>query len=155
MPLDRVEVEGLREFRRELKRLDHPQLTNDLKDVNVRVAELVRVAAVARSRGQGAMASRAADTLRAARQAARAALILGNTRTPFALGAEFGSGRNKLRMLPNEGTARLGWNQFKPWRGSGQGAGYFLYPAIREKETEAVEMFGDEITKLAQRAFPD
>lgn len=58
-------------------------------------------------------------------------------------------------MLPNEGTARLGWNQFKPWRGSGQGAGYFLYPAIREKETEAVEMFGDEITKLAQRAFPD
>lgn len=154
MPDEGIEVPGLRLFARELKQAG-PDLVDELKELNYKVATKVRDAALLRAQGEGPMAARAAGSLRAARQAARAAVFLGNAKTPFALGAEFGSGRNKLRMLPNEGGDRLGWNQFKPWRGSGQGAGYFLYPAIREKETEAVEMFGDEITKLAQRAFPD
>ena len=71
------------------------------------------------------------------------------------MGAEFGSGRNKLRMLPNEGGDRLGWNQFKPWRGSGQGAGYFLYPAIRDTTPEIVDMYGDAVEQIARKAFPE
>ena len=153
MPLERIEVTGAREFRRELKKLDHPALTNDLKDVNFRVAEHVRVAAVAKASGQGRMVERAAGTLRASRVATRAALMLGNKATPFAAGAEFGAAQNKLRSTARG--PRLGWNQFEPWRGAGRSAGYFVYPAIRQETTQIVEMYGDEIQRLANKAFPD
>jgi hypothetical protein len=154
MPDEGIEVPGLRLFARELKQAG-PDLVDELKELNYKVATKVRDAALLRAQGEGPMAARAAGSLRAARQAARAAVFLGNAKTPFALGAEFGSGRNKLRMLPNEGGDRLGWNQFKPWRGSGQGAGYFLYPAIRDTTPEIVDMYGDAVEQIARKAFPE
>lgn len=48
-----------------------------------------------------------------------------------------------------------GWNQFQPWKGNGQNAGYALYPAIREKMPAVVESYGNAIEKLTKRAFPD
>ena len=41
-----------------------------------------------------------------------------------------------------------GWNQFKPWRGSDTGAGYFLYPSIREQEDEIVNRYDEMFRKL-------
>lgn len=49
----------------------------------------------------------------------------------------------------------VGWNQFRPWRGNGANAGYFLFPDIRAHEPEIVETYGDAIDKLTKKAFPD
>lgn len=48
-----------------------------------------------------------------------------------------------------------GWNQFRPWRGNSTGAGYFLFPTIRESTAEIVDMYGDAIEQIARKAFPD
>lgn len=154
MPSEGIEIEGLRQFARELKAIS-PDLDAELKALNFQVASKVKDDAVARAAGQGPMVRRAAQSLRAAKQAARAAVFLGNKSTPFAFGAEFGSGRNQPRQLPNEGTTRLGWNQFRPWAGSGSTAGYFLYPAIRQDMPEIVDMYGDAVEKIAKQAFPE
>ncbi len=154
MPSEGIEIEGLRQFARELKAIS-PDLDAELKALNFQVASKVKDDAVARAAGQGPMVRRAAQSLRAAKQAARAAVFLGNNSTPFAFGAEFGSAQNRPRSLPNEGTTRLGWNQFRPWSGSGSTAGYFLYPAIRQDMPEIVDMYGDAVEKIAKQAFPE
>jgi hypothetical protein len=48
-----------------------------------------------------------------------------------------------------------GWNQFKAWRGNDRGAGYWLFPAIRDHETQIVAQYGDAIERITKRAFPD
>jgi hypothetical protein len=56
-------------------------------------------------------------------------------------GAEFGSGR---------------YPQFHPWRGSSTGAGYFLWPTIREESDDITERYADAlmdaVDKSARRA---
>lgn len=45
-----------------------------------------------------------------------------------------------------------GWNQFKPWRGNGDDAGYFLWPAIRQSRDQLLTSYADAIDRLiAQR----
>lgn len=45
-----------------------------------------------------------------------------------------------------------GWNQFKPWRGNSDSAGYFLWPAIRQSREQLLETYADAIDQLiAQR----
>lgn len=50
-------------------------------------------------------------------------------------GAEFGGGRRR--------TTR----QFAPWRGNGEGAGYFLFPTVRDMEDEVLERYGDAVMR--------
>jgi hypothetical protein len=145
----RVNVEGLDEFRRELKRLD---LTDDLKDVNLAVAGFV--VSKAQARAFSPLERKAAQSLRASRTASRAQVLGGGARAPFFGGAEFGAPSDQARVGPS-GRRYLGHNQFQPWRGSTRQAGYFLYPAIRANEAQIVEMYGDAIERLAAKAFPD
>lgn len=69
--------------------------------------------------------------------------------------------RIEARSNPNTGqrsevTGKVrGWNQFKQWRGNSTGAGFFLFPAIRDNADEIVEMYGDAIDRLTAQAFPD
>lgn len=150
---DTVRVEGLDELRRELRRLDDKGLSDRLKDANHKVAELVVRRAQQRAASLGRMQVAAAGTLRPARQAARAVVTLGRASVPFALGAEFGAGRN-IRT-PGRNRGRLGLNQFSPWRGSGSGAGYFLWPGIRDSGPEISETYYEEIDRITRDAFPD
>lgn len=133
-----VKVAGLDELRRELKKLDDKGLTERLKDANYAVASTV--VERAKSMVSTRMQASAAQSLKAARQAARAQVSGGGASKPFFGGAEFGSIR---------------YRQFEPWRGSGTGAGYFLYPAIRASIDDILETYGDAIEKLAAEAFPD
>lgn len=48
-----------------------------------------------------------------------------------------------------------GWNQFKPWRGNKAGAGYFLFPTIRNKFDEIGEIYMDELDRINRQIFPD
>jgi hypothetical protein len=130
-----VYVEGLNDLRRELEALD---LTKDLAAVNVRVAEHVITAA--RSRASTRLERKAAGTLLAAQSGVAARIRLGGERAPYAAGAEFGA-----KQFP----------QFEPWRGNGDTAGYFLYPAIRGETEAIIEMYGEEIDGLTGRAFPE
>lgn len=145
-----VAVEGLDELRKELRRLDDPGLIDGLKDANFEVAELVTRAAQA---GASTRLERAAArSLKPSRQAARAQVTGGGAAAPFFGGAEFGAARGQTRQRAS-GTYK-GFDQFQPWRGNGMAAGYFLYPAIRDKTPEIVELYGDAMDKLTAQAFP-
>jgi len=132
-----IRVQGLADLRRELKALN---LTEDLKDANNRVAQLVADEAEKKARALGRMEAKAAESLKANRAQSKATVSIGGARYPFALGAEFGSFRFK---------------QFRSWTGSNEGSGYWLWPAIRETRERVIEMYGDEIEKLTAKAFPD
>lgn len=140
MPTDRsvaVEVRGLADFQRELKRID---LASDLKDANKDAAELVATAARARAQGLGGVAAKTAPSVKAAAEQRRAKINLGGAREPWALGAEFG------------GRGRPTTQQFQPHLGR---TGYFLYPAIRATREEFLDAYAKAIEQLMRRAFPD
>jgi hypothetical protein len=61
-------------------------------------------------------------------------------REPTIFGAEFGGGARK--------TTR----QFQPWRGSGGGAGYFVYPTIRGSASDVSEQVEDAVNDLIRSA---
>lgn len=133
-----VAVNGLDDLRRELKKLDDAGLTEQLKDANKAVADLV--VSKAKANASTRMERRAAGSLRSSRQAARAQVVGGSAKVPFFGGAEFGS---------------LRYTQFRAWTGANSQSGYFLYPAIRESSDDIVEMYHDEIEKISSKAFPD
>ena len=135
-----IKVEGLNEFRRELKKLEE-NLTPELKQINYELATQVTSWAQTKAAAVSPQASKAAkEGLKASRTAARAQVILGSNRAPYALGAEFGA---------------LRWKQFQRWRGNATGAGYFLWPSIRDHREEIMDIYGEALDKLASKAFPD
>jgi hypothetical protein len=134
-----VKVEGLTEFRKELKLLaDDGRFQAELKDANYEVA--AHVARRAQGRASTPLQRKASESLKAGRQAVRAVVSGGGPRWPFFAGAEFGS---------------VQYEQFDAWRGSGYDAGYFLYPTIRDETDVIVEMYGEAIEKITAAAFPD
>lgn len=67
-------------------------------------------------------------------------VAIGSARVPWALGFEFGAGPGK--------------RQFPPWRGSGDSAGYFFWPAVRERSGEVGRQMVAAIDDAMQEAFP-
>lgn len=138
-PRQGVEVHGLDDFRRELRRLAD-DLPRELADANHQVATLVANEAQQRAGGVSRGARKAAESLSAARTQAAAKVRMGGARYPFAAGFEFGSIR---------------YPQFPPWRGSGETAGYWLYPSIRANNDRIVDMYGELLDGITRRAFPN
>lgn len=130
-----VNVRGLTELNRALKKLG-PEAQAELKEANVEVGELVASDAKVIAEGLGGVAAKVAPSIRAARTQAGAAISFGGAAYPFAGGAEFGSFRYK---------------QFKPWRGNGAGAGYFVYPAIRQDSDEIAETYMERLDDLMRK----
>jgi hypothetical protein len=135
----RIDVEGLAQFRAALRRVD-ADFARQVKVANVDAAEMVVARARANAAAQGGVAAKAARSLRAAQTAAAAKVRLGSAADPYALGAEFGGG------------SRPQTRQFKPWRGSGGGAGYFLYPAIRASRSQIVGLYAAALARIAREA---
>lgn len=157
----RVDVQGLREFQKQLREIERT-LPRELRLAGNEAAEVVVDEAVDRANALGGVAAKAARSLRAASGQREAAVKLGGAAYPFALGAEFGGG---LHGRGNP-TARGGYTtQFLPWRGnqwtfrglefSQHATGYFLHPAIRDKQADVVEAYGRAVDRLALAAFPD
>ena len=48
-----------------------------------------------------------------------------------------------------------GWNQFLPWRGIGEGAGYAIFPTIRANQENIRQMYEEEVGRITAQAFPD
>lgn len=152
-----INVRGLDQFRRELRKIQQQGGANGialLKEANYRVASMVVARAQAKASSLGRMQARAGATLRAGRQQARAVVTGGSASVPFFFGAEFGSYSGYLRTRGSR--SYLGFNQFEPWRRPGNGnAGYFLFPTMRAESRNIIEMYGDELDKIAKQAFPD
>jgi hypothetical protein len=148
-----VRVDGLAEFRSQLKGVDDKELVKEFKQANYDIADEVVQHARFNAATVSRMAFAASETLRAARSGYQAEISLANKRG-FELGAEFGASRNKTRNLPGGRRVR-GWNQFKPWRGSDNGAGYFLFPALRDISDDAVQKYNKRLGEITAKAFPD
>jgi hypothetical protein len=138
-PRQGVEVHGLDDFRRELRKLAD-DLPRELTDANFQVATLVSQDAKQRASGVSRGARKSAESLSAARTQAAAKVRMGGSRYPFAAGFEFGSIR---------------YPQFPAWRGSGPTAGYWLYPSIRANNDRIVDMYGDLLDRITREAFPN
>lgn len=149
MPVERVEVVGLRDFQRALRRVDQ-DLPKQLRVVNLRMAEMVANDARARASALGGIAAKSAPSIKAMAQQRSAAVRIGGRRYPFALGAEFGS---------------IQFKQFKAWRGNQHSfkgvafvnhtTGYFLYPAIRANHQKILDTYLDAAADVAREAFPN
>jgi hypothetical protein len=90
-------------------------------------AQAGAIAKIARARGAGlgSVHRHAAPAIKAVNQAPIIRLF--GDAHPEVFGAEFGGGRRP--------TTR----QFPPWRGSGEDAGYMLFPTIRERTAATFE----------------
>lgn len=133
-----VQVEGLRELSRALKAIG-PDAQKELKDASKRVAAFVADDARAAAYSIGGVAAHVAPSIKPTGGVAGAGVAMGGASYPMAGGAEFGSYKYK---------------QFKPWRGNSTGAGYFLYPTIRENADRIQTEFTDAVDDIIKRRFP-
>lgn len=131
-----IEVHGLRELNRALKKLG-PDFQRELKATNLDVASLVADDARGIAAGLGGVAAHVAPSITAKGYTTAAAVSLGGSAHPAAGGAEFGSNRYK---------------QFKPWRGNGPDAGYFVYPSIRQNADRVRNEYEDAADALIKKA---
>lgn len=145
-----VRIEGLTEFRKELRKVAGKDGLAALKAVNVKVAEMI----VDRTKPKMSKRStRSAASLKAAKTA-NAAFVRGGGKTaPMFGGVEFGAYRNQSRRVAR-GVVK-GWNQFDMWRGNASNAGYFLYDTVRSSSEEVVQMYRDGMIHIARDAFPE
>lgn len=154
---DRILVQGLSDFRRELRRIAQdggPDGRELLKEANHKVASLVVTSARTKAAGVGALQAKAASTLVAGRAQAKATVTGGNARVPFFFGAEFGAKANILRNRRTRPT--LGYNQFEIWKKPGNGnTGYFLFPTLKDESRTIIELYGEELEKITKYAFPN
>jgi hypothetical protein len=151
-----LRVDGLKQLRRELKKID-ASFDAELKEINwTLVNELITPAAKTKA---GAAISRGGkpavkpggavvNSIKALRQAKAAIVSLGGAKAPHAAGYEFGS--MQLRKTAAGGHT----TQFPIWRGNGEDAGYFLHPTIREKRDEILAFYSLMIGELLKEAFP-
>lgn len=138
----RIESADIESIIRDLKKAGD-EAKGALKQLNYEVAVMVRDAAKARAGSAGRQQATAARSLRAGKSATGAFLNYGGKKYPFAMGAEFGSNKNKLRET-SSGRAMKGWNEFRPFRKGG----YFLYSAIKEQHDAINDLYLDRLMDL-------
>jgi hypothetical protein len=147
MPKVTIETTGIKEALAAMDRVDRLEAQLELKDEFNKVA--VEVVNKGRSRASGRMEQAAARTLRTASTATYGAVGFGGG-FGGAFGAEFGGYRNQRRVVNHFGYY-TGWNQFKPWKGSGSDAGYFLWPTIRQVTADRVDDLAEAVAKIVEK----
>src|SRR5262245_1925341 len=147
MPQYGLRVQGLKEFRRDLKRVDSAS-GPAIRQANKTVAEVV--AGQARGNAQSQPRQLAARprpsrqhwgdyvaSFRALASQTRAQVALGSTRLPWALGQNFGS-PGRYRQFPGQGNPD-----------------HAMYLAIGATVPQQMATFAAEYDKLSKIAFPD
>lgn len=134
-----VQATGLTELRKALKEVG-PEAAKEMVQVGREVARGVAADAKGKAQSLGGVAAKSAPSLRATAGSTSAGVSLGGPSAPWAPGAEFGGGRRP--------TTR----QFKPWRGNGPGAGYFLYPTIRDNDESIERAYLEGIEDVLKKA---
>ena len=142
-----IEIEGLKEFRKDLKRIDE-ELAKELRaDLLVIAREIAREAAA-----RVAVISKtgkAAGSIRAGVSGNNAYVMGGKASVPYYGWLDFG-GRNAISGRPRS---------VGPWKGSGPGPerGRFIYPTIvrnrREIEQKAQQAFDKAAEAALDKAY--
>lgn len=135
-----IEVEGLTELQRALKQLGDVEASAELRGANKEAAGFVADASRGRAVSEGSVAAKIAPSIRASAGMSSAAVAFGGVAYPMAAGAEFG------------GQGRPTTQQFRPWRGTGPGAGYIVYPTINEKADQVLAPYEQAIDEITRKA---
>ena len=152
----RVEIRGLREFQRELSKVDR-SLLNELRTVHRKVSDLIG------NRARAAMgASGSAKAARAikSRATSKSAFLDTVAKPPYALGVIWGQ-RKRSGWYSNPRYASSTGRQFSDWVGNqwdpGEHGGepYYIGPAIDASLDEVERIYLEGIDDLTRRAFPD
>jgi hypothetical protein len=156
-----VEVAGLREFRRELKRIG-PAWPKELRQANLEAAEVVaRKARRNAPQGPhegGGRVQPLVKSIRALANQTRGQVAIGGARSPHAVVTEFGG------MIPRRGVDRSLVAAAQAGHRSFASAGVesltpvrkqpYLYPALASERDEVLEVYGEAIDRVMRRAFP-
>lgn len=148
---DQVQIRGLKEFTREVTKLDKAHgrgLQKALTKANRQAAKMVL--AETRSAASTPLQQRAARSLRVTAAASRSGIEVSKDRFEGAFGAEFGGGKHgKGNPTPKGGYT----TQFPPHRGR---AGYFIFPTVRRlRGGEAMYLYRAAVDDAFAAAFPD
>jgi hypothetical protein len=103
---DTINVTGLTELRREIRKAHAaggPNGTDQLKDLNYKVADFVIGKAKGKAGSVSPMARKAANSMDASRSGVAARVNAGGAKYPFFGGAEFGANSNVRRLIKNTG----------------------------------------------------
>lgn len=134
--MDLIRLQGMREFRSELRALDK-RFGQGIRRANKRAAELVAGRARALLLAGPGQAPATASTVKALAGQAYASVRMGGN--PTAMGDNFGS---------------IYYTQFRPWKHKGEGD-YGLYKAIGETRSDVVDQYGDFVDDALKQVFPD
>lgn len=142
-------IAGLRRALRSLPK--EAQAT--MRDASLDIADSVARKAGQRARMVGGVMRYVAPTIKAKRDRVPKIVMGGTTRLPsrdgsprrgskqtvgnVVWGGEFGSDR---------------FRQFSPWRGNGEGAGYALWPTVRDESDDTIERYGDALMSAVDKA---
>lgn len=131
-----------------------------LRDASQSIAGEVAGDAAAAARSQGGLAAIVAPTIRAARDRVPYIKMGGSKQLP----KEGNGWKRKTRKGANQtigdamwgaefgGQRRRTTQQFRPWRGSSHGAGYFLWPAVRDNRAYIEKAYGDALIEAIDKA---
>lgn len=133
-----IQIDGLKDFLAGIRRAQI-QVPVGIRLANKAAAELLATKSRSTAQSVGGVASKVAPTIRAGAGAAFASVRAGGSGQPYTYGAIFGSIRYK---------------QFKPWRGNGADAGYFIYPDLRANRAEILAFYDGVLTTALRGAFP-
>lgn len=134
-----VNVRGLTEVRKALKEIG-PENAKEMVKVGREVAKDVSTKSRDKARSLGGVAAKSATSVRPTAGATSAGVGFGGPSAPWAAGAEFGGGRRPTTQ------------QFEPWRGSGPGAGYFVYPTIRANADQILDAYTTGLDDVLRKA---
>lgn len=134
----RIDVDGLAELNRALRAMGGREFQAELREAGKEIASDVASSARGIAMGLGGVAAKTAPSIAASAGFTSAGVGFGGAAYPFAMGAEFGAVR---------------YPQFRPWRGSGSDAGYFVYEAIRDHADDIEETYLDAADAIIRRHF--
>lgn len=146
----RVKVDGLDDFRRDLRRVDDDEA---MTKANKRVADLLE------ARTKAASPPHVARAISGSGGRLAAELVVGPSPPHALVGVMGAKRRTGWYSLPpyRESTGR----QFPPWVGTSWdpgergGAPYHLGPVINASVDDVADIYADEFEQAARRAFPD
>lgn len=141
-----VKIEGLKELRRDLKKMDGA-LPKEIARINRQVVRAIAVPDAKRraaARSNPRVGRKVLDSIKGTGSQTRAQIVGGGARVPWFKGMEFGS--NQVRR-----TARGGHTTQFPTRSPKRGRGlegYFLYPAVYNNFPRIRDAYQDMLDAL-------
>lgn len=146
-------IAGLNKALRKLPK----ETTVKLRDAAQQIAGEVASEASGRASSVGGVAKYVAPTIKASRDRVPVIKMGGSSRLP-ASGDGWARSRNGSRQTVGDviwgaeygGGARPSTQQFAPWKGNSTGAGYFLWPTVRDNNADIAETYSEALLQALE-----